>query len=276
VDIRARKGYWAYSTDDVARINAAATKTEAPSAVMSALNDLATPTRDKSAHFWIGTTRGANGMTHVTFSWEPAPAVPGHPVEDPPARIALTALAPDGRPVYRGRVPEDAAAGPSKGAAVSFDVPPGQLDMKMVVENARGQVIDTLGRQMTVPDFGNVSMSFSTPRVYRVRTIPELQVLKANPNAIPTTERQFSRTDRLYIRVEAYAPGGVTAPVTARLLNRAGQSMADLPVHQAAGGSAEIDLGLSAFAAGEYLIELNARSEGGSTAQELIAFRIGR
>lgn len=276
VDIRARKGYWAYTNDDVARINAATTKPEAPSAVTSALNDLATPTRDKSAHFWIGTTRGDNGMTHVTFSWEPAPAVPGRPVEDPPARIALTAVAPDGRPVFRGRVPDDAGAAPSKGGAVSFDVPPGQLDMKMVVENPRGQVIDTLGRQITVPDFTNVSMSFSTPRVYRVRTIPELQAIKANPNAVPTTERQFSRTDRIYIRVDAYAPGGVTPPVSARLLNRAGQSMADLPVQQAPGRPAEIELGLSAFAAGEYLVELNSRSEGGSTAQELVAFRIGR
>jgi VWFA-related protein len=276
VEIRARKGYWAYTNDDVARINAAATKPEAPSAVTSALNDLATPTRDKSAHFWIGTTRGDNGMTHVTFSWEPAPAVPGRPVEDPPARIALTAVAPDGRPVFRGRVPDDSGTTPSKGGAVSFDVPPGQLDMKMVVENPRGQVIDTLGRQITVPDFTNVSMSFSTPRVFRVRTIPELQAIKANPNAVPTTERQFSRTDRIYIRVDAYAPGGVTPPVSARLLNRSGQSMADLPVQQAPGRPAEVELGLSAFAAGEYLVELNARSEGGSTAQELVAFRIGR
>jgi VWFA-related protein len=276
VEIRARKGYWAYTNDDVARINAATTKAEAPSAVTSALNDLASPTRDKSAHFWIGTTRGENGMTHVTFSWEPAPAVPGHPVEEPPARIALTAVAPDGRPVFRGRVPDDAGTMPSKGGAVSFDVRPGQLDMKMVVENPRGQVIDTLGRQITVPDFTNVSMSLSTPRVFRVRTIPELQAIKSNPNAVPTTERQFSRTDRIYIRVDAYAPGGVTPPVTARLLNRTGQSMADLPVQQTPGGPAGIELGLSAFAAGEYLIELNARSEGGSSAQELVAFRIGR
>ncbi len=276
VDIRARKGYWAYTAEDVARANATAAKSEAPSAVTSALNDLATPTRDKAAHFWIGTRRGENGMTHVTFSWEPAPAVPGRPVEDPPARIALTAVAPDGRPVFRGRVPDDSGTTPSKGGAVSFDVPPGQLDMKMVVEGPRGQVIDTLGRQITVPDFTNVTMSFSTPRVYRVRTMPELQALKTNPNAVPTTERQFSRTDRLYIRADAYAPGGVTPPVSARLLNRTGQSMADLPVQQAPGRPAEIELGLSAFAAGEYLIELNARSEGGSTAQELIAFRIGR
>jgi VWFA-related protein len=276
VDIRARKGYWAYTAEDVARANATAAKSEAPSAVNTALNDLASPTRDKAAHFWIGTRRGENGMTHVTFSWEPAPAIPGRPVEDPPARIALTAVAPDGRPVFRGRVPDDSGTTPSKGGAVSFDVPPGQLDMKMVVEGSRGQVIDTLGRQITVPDFTNVTMSFSTPRVYRVRTMPELQALKTNPNAVPTTERQFSRTDRLYIRADAYAPGGVTPPVSARLLNRTGQSMADLPVQQAPGRPAEIELGLSAFAAGEYLIELNARSEGGSTAQELIAFRIGR
>jgi VWFA-related protein len=276
IDVRARKGYWAYTADDAARANAAATKTEAPSAVTTALNDLAAPTRDKSAHFWIGTTRGDNGMTHVTFSWEPAPATPGRPVEDPPARVALTAIAPDGRPVFRGKVPDDAGATSSKGGAVSFDVPPGQLDMKMVVENPRGQVIDTVGRQLTVPDFTHVSMSFSTPRVYRVRTIPELTALKANPNAVPTTERQFSRTDRLYLRVEAYAPGGITPPITARLLNRAGQSMADIPVQQAPNHYAELDLGLSSFAAGEYLIELNSRSEGGSTAQELIAFRIAR
>jgi hypothetical protein len=216
-------------------------------------------------------------MTHITFSWEPAPIVPGQPIEEPPARVALTAVAPDGRPVYRGRVPDESQTSvAAKGGAVSFDVPPGQLDLKMVVENSRGQVIDTLGRQITAPDFTNVSMSFATPRVYRVRTIPELQALKANRDAIPTTERQFSRTDRLYLRVDAYAPGGVTPPVTARLLNRAGQSMADVPVQQAPGRPAELELALSPLAAGEYLIELNARSEGGSTAQELIAFRVGR
>jgi hypothetical protein len=119
-------------------------------------------------------------------------------------------------------------------------------------------------------------MSFGTPRVYRVRTIPELNALKANPNAVPTTEREFSRTDRLYLRADAYAPGGITPPVTARLLNRAGQQMSDLKVQQAPGRPAEIELPLSPLAAGEYLIELNARSEGGSSAQELIAFRVGR
>ena len=83
-------------------------------------------------------------------------------------------------------------------------------------------MIDAVGRDVTVPDFSTVTMSFGTPRVFRVRTIPELQALKTKPDAVPTTEREFSRTDRLFIRVEAYAPGGVAPPVTARLLNRSG------------------------------------------------------
>jgi len=146
----------------------------------------------------------------------------------------------------------------------------------MTVEGTRNQVIDTLGREITVPDFTSVTMSFGTPKVFRVRTIPELNALKANPDAIPTTEREFSRTDRLFVRADAYAPGGITPPVTARLLNRGGQQMSELKVQQAPGRPAEIELPLSPLAAGEYLIELNARSEGGSTAQELIAFRVGR
>ena len=278
VDVRARKGYWAYSLEDVARANAPK-KPDAPSAVTSALNDLVAPTRDRSAHFWIGTARGANGMTHVTFSWEPVPIAPGQREEEPAARVALTAIAPDGRPVFRGRVPEEIAApaaGPPKGGSVAFDVPPGRVELKMVVEGARGQVLDTAGRDVTAPDFNTVTMSFGTPRVFRVRTLPELQALKSKPDAVPTTEREFSRTDRLYVRVDAYAPGGITPPVTARLLNRAGQSMSDLPVRQAPGRPSEIELALAPLAAGEYLIELNARSEGGSTAQELIAFRVGR
>jgi hypothetical protein len=186
-------------------------KDEAPSAVSTALTELAAPARDRAAHFWIGTARGENGKTRVTFSWEPVPLVPGQRAETPAARVALTAIAAGGRPVFRGRVPDEdvpPAAGTRKGGVTTFEVPPGQLELKMVVEGANGQVIDAVGRDLTVPDFTNVTMSFGTPRVYRVRTIPELQALKAKPDAVPTTEREFSRTDRLFVRAEAYAPGG--------------------------------------------------------------------
>jgi hypothetical protein len=111
--------------------------------------------------------------------------------------------------------------------------------------------------------------------VYRARTAPEMRAIKAQADAVPTTEREFSRTERLLVRADAYAPGGATPQVTARLLNRAGTKMSDLPVTAAVTGAAEIDLPLAALAAGEYLIELNARTEAG-TAQEMVAFKVGR
>ena len=41
------------------------------------------------------------------------------------------------------------------------------------------------------------------------------------------------------------------------------------------GSTAELDLALAQLAAGDYLVELNAKSEG-SSAQEVLAFRLGR
>ena len=60
-----------------------ASRPEAPSAVTTALTDLAAPARDRAARFWIGTARGENGKTRLTFLWEPAPAVAGQRAEEP-------------------------------------------------------------------------------------------------------------------------------------------------------------------------------------------------
>ena len=280
VDVRARKGYWAYTTEDVARATAPS-KPEAPSAVTDALSTLAAPSRDRAARFWIGTSRGEGGKGRVTFVWEPVSPAAGTRQTDPAARVSLTATGRDGQVFFRGRLPESGSPIPVRtasvqsGASTSFDAPPGLLDLRIVVEGTGGQVIDSVGREVTVPDFTRVQVAFGTPRVYRVRSLPDLQGIRANADAPPTVDREFSRTQRLFVRVDAYAPGGATPTVTGRLLNRGGTSMAEIPVQTAAGGRVEVDFPLSAFAAGEYLLELTARTDSGS-AQELIAFRIGR
>ena len=92
---------------------------------------------------------------------------------------------------------------------------------------------------------------------------------------MPTADRDFSRTDRLLIRTEAYTPGAAVPTLTARLLNRGGGQMAELPVQPGSLGLSDIELPLSSLAAGDYLIEINAKTESGS-AQELIAFKVGR
>ncbi len=76
VNVRARKGYWALTKEDAARI-LAPPKPEPPKAVTKALTSLAEPPGGRPARFWIGTARGENGRTRVTFAWEPVAPEPG-------------------------------------------------------------------------------------------------------------------------------------------------------------------------------------------------------
>jgi hypothetical protein len=120
-----------------------------------------------------------------------------------------------------------------------------------------------------------VQVALATPRVFVGRTARDLNAIKGNPAAVPTPDREFSRTDRLLVRTHAYTPGDAPVAVTAQLLNRAGTRMADLPVQAVQGGGTDLELPLTSLPTGEYLIELNAKSDAG-TAQELIAFKVGR
>src|SRR6185503_15050714 len=122
------------------------------------------------------------------------------------------------------------------GGSVQFDAPPGQAQLRIVVEGQKGQVVDSVARELTLPDFTRVQVSFATPRVFRGRTVRDLNAIKANPASVPTADRDFSRTDRLLIRTEAYTPGGAVPTLTARLLNRGGGKMAELPVQAGQGG----------------------------------------
>jgi hypothetical protein len=160
------------------------------------------------------------------------------------------------------------------GASVSFDAPPGPLQLRIVVESARGQVVDSSTRDLTVPDFVQTQVSIATPRVYRVRTVRQLTDIKNNPNASPSPGREFSRAERMFVKVAAFANGGAVPALTAKLLNRSGQPMADVPVQTTAGQPFQIDMPLASLAAGEYILQLDAKTPSGS-AQEMIAFRVG-
>jgi VWFA-related protein len=277
VDVRARKGYWAVTAEDAARA-AAPSRPEVPAAVSAALSTIAEPSRGRPARFWIGTARGDAGHTRVTFTWEPVAAGPGLPVNPSlqASRIALTASTPEGLALFNGAVPEKAGtADTPEDRTVSFNAPPGQVQLRIVVQGEGGQVVDAVTREITLPDFTQVQVAFSTPEVFRVRTPREMNAIRSNPDAVPTTEREFSRVERLFIRTEAYAPGGAAPSFTARLLNRGGQQMAELPVTAGGGGRGEIDFPLSSLPMGDYLIEINATTPAGS-AQELVAFKVGR
>jgi VWFA-related protein len=290
LQVRARKGYWALTVEDVAAVTAAANRPGPAPEIGQALAQIETPLRARTIRTWIGTSRGANGKTAVTLVWEPAPPVSGDRRE-PPAQVAVTAGGQTGAAYFRGKVPAAGAAASTPaapaaagtpppadngGGRVTFDAPPGPLQLRMTVEGAAGQVLDSDFRDVVVPDYAKPEPLISVPAIFRARTQRDVNLISADPNPRPTTAREFSRTERLHVRFQAYAPGGGNAVPTARLLNRGGTRMADVTVRAAAGrgpSDFEADIPLANLPAGDFLLELELPGEQAPTKQ-LIAFRV--
>jgi VWFA-related protein len=283
VQVRARKGYWAYSAVDAARAAAPAAP-EVPPDLEKARASLAAVagSRGRVARVWVGTSRGADGKTRVQFVWEPIPPRVGErrAASGDPTRVFLVASGGGNEPYFRGAVQQIEPApaspmAPKRGAAVSFEAPPGSVQLRVSIENRDGALLDTEQRQVTLPDFTAAEVMLSTPVVLRALTARELQALRADPDAIPIVSREFSRRERILVRFEAYGPGGTTPAPKARLLNRQGQHMMDLTIEPPEGSrtAAQVEVPIPSLAPGEYLIELSASSDAGSVRQ-LVAFRV--
>ena len=74
--------------------------------------------------------------------------------------------------------------------------------------------------------------------------------------------------------VAAHADTAGIIEVTATLLNRDGHKMTDVPVQATQGKPFQIDFILSSLAAGQYVIQIDAKN-GSGTAQQLIGFKVG-
>ncbi|MBI4484686.1 MAG: VWA domain-containing protein, partial [Acidobacteria bacterium] len=273
VKVRTRRGYWALSPDDLLRAEVLAlARTPRPLKPLEPA-----PRISRLIRPWFGLSRGDAGRTRVTFVWEPAASVPGDRSRLVPARLQFTALDSDGQPLFEGPVlPAGSAASTLRDASVLravFDVPPGRLRVRMSIEDAGLHVIDSDVREIAVRDLG-APVVLGTPEILRARTAREFRALDADPQAVPVASRVFSRTERLVIRVPAYATDGLPT-VSAMLLNRTGQAMRPLPVAEPSTpvGRSQIDLPLAGLAAGEYLIELTATSPAGQ-AKDLVNFRV--
>ena len=286
LQVRARKGYWALNAEQTSRALAPPKPAPAPAVTAALANVASASTRARIIRTWVGTSRGENGKTRVTFVWEPTPRTaaerPLAPGEQP-SRVSVMAVGSSGSPIFRGRVPDMAVASTSpslsgadgvagRASRVVFDAAPGKMELRLSVEGGSG-VLDSEIREIVVPDLTSTQVSLGTPVLFRGRTPRDIQQLKADAQAVPATGREFSRTDRVFMRVAAYGAG---APVlSVHMLSRAGQTMSELPVTPPATpeGEAVVDIPLAGLAPGEYIVEVKATGEGGE-AKELVGFRV--
>jgi hypothetical protein len=281
VTIHARPGYWSGSPDDVLR---ALTET---SAVAPRPPE---PIRHQSLLIrpWFGLARAPGGSAAdlapensanmlVSFVWEPVPPVPGDRRRgQPPTVVSVKATkATDGTTVFEGEVRASNAlveASRDTPAEAVFETPPGRLLVQIAVEDADEHLLDTDVRDVIVGGLKG-PVEVGTPQVLRARNAREFRALESDPDAVPTAARDFSRAERLLIRIPVYgSPASLL--VSAKLSNRSGRAMRDLTIAPMAGGNLyQVDLPLAGLASGEYAVEFGAAGAAG-TAKEEVNFRV--
>jgi hypothetical protein len=257
---RSRSGYWAPDAKVAALANAIAPKPVLPFK----------PSRSSPyIHPWIGMSRGPDGLTSVTVTWESAAPPPRNMRV---ASILVKAIANDGTVLFESHV------GAGDADRATFDAPPGYIALEMELQSSSGTALDTDYRGISVPNLQVTKPTFATPQVLRTRTARDFAEMSQRIDAIPVASRTFSRTERLLIRVPAYGQGNSVPVVTARLLNRRGLPMRSLDVVDAPlpSGTVQFDLPLSSLAPDEYRVELTAVSATGprDEAKELVPFRV--
>lgn len=260
--VRARSGYFAPLAGTIEKARAEAAAAEVPADVEHALGELSGDTRlERSLDVWIGTSLGSEGKTRMTIVWAPRPLTPPHEREAA-ATLTLTATSPQGDPYF--------AVADATRRELSFDVPPGELVLKTLVHNAKGDEIDGEVRHVKVPAFAPDRLGLGSPVVFVSRSALDTRNIAAGQGPGPAVVREFDRTDRLFVRFPVY---GTTAAPVVRLLNRQAKELRKLEAPPIGNGQYQIDLLLTTIAKSDYLIEIEVR-EGDKSERTILPIRI--
>jgi VWFA-related protein len=264
VEIRARSGYWAPTVGELTRARDAASAAGGGPLQPEARAAIYAGSARRSIDLWVGSARGPNGLTEVTLAWSPHDN--GRVATAQATGLEVTATGSDGREYFQEKL--------QKGT-VSFQAPPGLLQLKLAVWDADGAILERDLRKISVPNFAVNQLAVSSPVLLRARTAIELKTLLADPDAPPFIGREFRRSERLLVRFEVYGSHAGAAKVSARLMTRAGGTLVALPVTAmpARPGRYQIDLPLSATARGEFMIAIEAGAAG-EQVQSIVPLRI--
>ena len=272
IDVRYRKGYWAMSPEDIERASAPS-KPSLPSDVADALASAASPERGHPVRTWVGFDRADDGRSLVTLVWEAAPTVTAVAPADTPDAVSVIANFVTGDLLFRGKIARDTQALKPSGS-VTFPSKPGAMRLRLSSENAAGQLIDSEEREVVVPDYTKVGPTVTPPQIFRAQNARELTQLRQSPTALPTTIREFARTEQLLVRFHAYGPGDTPPALTMRLLNALGDTMSTFPPpDRKPDGTYDVPFSLGGLVTGTYIIEIES-STSDLKSRILVGFKI--
>jgi hypothetical protein len=220
--------------------------------------------------------RAAGGRVRITLTWQPGRPPPAGARAQQAATVHVKAATPGGESLFDGAVAPVGGGGAALArSSAIFEAAPGRVELDLTILGQDGTTLDADARDVEVPELAGTRPMILAPAVVRARTAREFREALANPDAPPVPERVFRRTDRLLIRVPAYDAGGAPLPVRARLVNRLGQTMWEIPPVPASRleGVTELDLVLAPLAPGEYGLELSATGAS-LEVRELITIRV--
>jgi hypothetical protein len=112
-----------------------------------------------------------------------------------------------------------------------------------------------------VPEPPSAALSVPAPALWLVRTPADLKRAQSDTPPEPYAGRDFSRTQRILMRIVVGGQLAATASVSVGLIDRRGKRLTDLPFTRTPTGWL-LDLPLQSIARGEYLIAVEAQAEG--------------
>jgi VWFA-related protein len=249
--VTARQGYWAPTAKEM---TADATPVVKEPGLTQALTDLAAPKGGRIADVWLGSSRGPDGTTRVTISWEPTDRSDARSA----ANLFIVPVRPGQDPLESETQAISAVSAKGGEKVATLDLAPATAaTLRFTVKDAAGEVLDQWHHDVTVPNLAAAPVSLSTPRFLRARSAFEIRALDRGTDPAPAATRRFRKTDRVIVDVECYA-GGQQATITAQLLNGRGDRLTDLDAAQGSNGSARFTLPLANVAVGTYVIRLQA------------------
>ncbi len=268
VQVRARNGYVSPPSAEMRRAMRAALTTDTA---------LPRPLRQSPLiNVWSGVMRASENRGRVVVTWEPGRSL-GGTMKSNAVTVALKATTKDGGLLFEGVLAPVRGALASAGVPsdrAEFDAPAGRVQLDLTILGERGEQLDIDARDLDVPAVSSPRTLLLPPVLLSTRSAREFREVSADENAVPGPSREFSRTERLLVRVPAFGPGSATPRVTARLLNRSGQVVRELePLAGMSGGVTQFDLPLAPLAPGDYFLQVTATAEAG-TAEERVSLRI--